>query len=71
MTESTKVLNGVLRKYDVRAEEIIEMMTQWLEKKVCDDYEETLEEYGEKDFERLEKLHKDLNKLDWNYNFTY
>ncbi|MDA2782243.1 hypothetical protein PDR89_22720 [Bacillus cereus group sp. Bc002] len=71
MNESTKALNGILRKYDVSAEEVIEMMTQWLEKKVCDDYEETLEEYGEKDFDRLEKLHKDLNKLDWNYNFPY
>ncbi|HDR4365080.1 TPA: hypothetical protein QCP64_001459 [Bacillus cereus] len=71
MSESTKALNVILRKYNVSAEEVIEMMTQWLERKVCDDYEETLEENGEKDFERLEKLHKDLNKLDWNYNFPY
>ncbi|MDA1989422.1 hypothetical protein QCI47_16150 [Bacillus cereus group sp. RP29] len=71
MTETTKALNTVLRKYNVSAEEVIEMMTQWLERKVCDDYEETLEEYGVKDFERLERLHEDLNKLDWNYNFPY
>lgn len=71
MSESTKALNVILCKYNVSAEEVIEMMTQWLEKKVCDDYEETLEEYGEKDFDRLEKLYKDLNKLDWNYNFIY
>ncbi|EOG8705845.1 hypothetical protein [Bacillus paranthracis] len=71
MSESTKALNMILRKYNVSAEEVIEMMTQWLERKVCDDYEETLEEYGEKDFERLERLHKDLNELDWNYNFPY
>ncbi|TBL12881.1 hypothetical protein EYB35_12050 [Bacillus paranthracis] len=71
MSESTKALNMILRKYNVSAEEVIEMMTQWLERKVCDDYEETLEEYGEKDLERLERLHKDLNELDWNYNFPY
>ncbi|MEK4497261.1 hypothetical protein [Bacillus sp. FSL R12-0069] len=71
MSESNKALNAVLRKYNVSAEEVIEMMTQWLERKICDDHEETLEEYGEKDFERLERLHKDINKLDWNYNFPY
>ncbi|MGR5914798.1 hypothetical protein ACT7DA_23540 [Bacillus pacificus] len=40
MSESTKALNMILRKYNVSAEEVIEMMTQWLERKVCDDYEE-------------------------------
>ncbi|MGR5941850.1 hypothetical protein ACT7CW_24710 [Bacillus pacificus] len=55
MSESTKALNMILRKYNVSAEEVIEMMTQWLERKVCDDYEETLEEYGEKRFRTFRK----------------
>lgn len=70
MAESTKELNEVLRKYDVSAEEIIEMMVQWLERKVCDGYKETLEEYGENDFIRLYNLHDDINKLDWIGNST-
>ena len=71
MTESTRELNKILRKYEVSAEDIIEMMAQWLERKVYDNKEETLEEYGEDDFIRLYKLHDDINKLDWKYNFPY
>ncbi|HHI3604907.1 TPA: hypothetical protein QCU10_001425 [Bacillus anthracis] len=71
MSEATKELNEIFCKYDVSAEEIIEMMSQWLERKVCDNHEETLEEYGENDFIRLDNLHADINKLDWKYNFPY
>ncbi|MCW1939489.1 hypothetical protein OMD49_06645 [Bacillus anthracis] len=71
MSEATKELNEILRKYDVSAEEIIEMMSQWLERKVFDDREETLEECGENDFIRLDNLHADINKLDWKFNYPY
>ncbi|MGH0614829.1 hypothetical protein ACQVP6_08235 [Bacillus cereus] len=71
MTESTKELNEILRKYNVSAEEVIEMLTLCLERKVSEDPKETVEEYGEEEFERLFKLHIDLNKLDWKYNFPY
>lgn len=71
MSEATKELNEILRKYDVSAEDVIEMMSQWLERKVYDDREETLEEYGENDFIRLDNLHADINKLDWKFNYPY
>lgn len=33
MSEATKELNEILRKYNVSAEDVIEMMSQWVRKK--------------------------------------
>ncbi|MCU5376182.1 hypothetical protein OCA08_03405 [Bacillus cereus] len=63
MTESTRELNEILRKYEVRGPQLAYWLYLTLEGITEDDRENYLEELGEEEMERLDALADELNRV--------
>lgn len=63
MSESTKELNAILRKYEVSTSQVAYWLYLTLER-ITEDYRENyLEDIGEKEIKRLDALTDELNGL--------
>lgn len=67
MSESTKELNEILRKYEVSGPQLAYWLYLALERMTEDDRDEYLEELGEEKVMQLDALTDDLNNLIHNY----
>lgn len=63
MTESTKVLNAIFRKYEVSSSQVAYWLYLTLERMTEDYREDYLEDLDEKEMERLDALADELNGL--------
>lgn len=67
MTESTRELNEILRKYEVSGPQLSYWLYLTLERMTEDYRENYLEELGEEEMERLDALADELNAVVNNY----
>ncbi|PHD19251.1 hypothetical protein COF37_24415 [Bacillus wiedmannii] len=67
MNESTKELNGILCKYDVRGPQLAYWLYLTLERMTEDDRDDYLEELGDERMVQLDALADELNSLVNNY----
>ncbi|MGH0411668.1 hypothetical protein [Bacillus paranthracis] len=63
MSESTKELNAILRKYEVSTSQVAYWLYLTLERMTEDYRENYLEDIGEKEIKRLDALADELNGL--------
>ncbi|EEL73197.1 hypothetical protein ACS2CL_19975 [Bacillus cereus group sp. BceL296] len=63
MSESTKELNAILRKYEVSISQVAYWLYLTLERMTEDYRENYLEDIGEKEINRLDALADELNGL--------
>lgn len=67
MSESTKELNKILRKYEVSGPQLAYWIYLTLERMTEDDRDDYLEDLGEEKMMQLEALADELNNLVNNY----